>query len=159
MRILVVEDESALRETLRQQLAAAGYVVDVAEDGDEGLSAGLAYNVDIAIVDLGLPRRDGTDVIRYWRAAGRMFPILILTARANWRDKVMGLAAGADDYLCKPFVFEELAARVSALLRRANGWANSELVCGSFVLNTRTRLLKVEGNPIDLTSYEYRVFL
>jgi two-component system response regulator PhoP len=157
MRILVVEDESALRENLRRSFASIGFGVDVAADGEEGLSAGLAYNVDAAIVDLGLPRRDGLSIIRYWRASDRKFPILILTGRDNWRDKVQGLAAGADDYVCKPFFFEEVAARISALLRRMAGWTTSELVCGPYILNTRTRILTAEGIPADLTNYEYRL--
>src|SRR5262245_49058276 len=103
MRILVVEDEPALRENLRQQLASIGYGVDVAGDGEEGLYAGLVYNLDAAIVDLGLPRRDGIEMLKFWRASDRRFPVVILTGRDSWRDKVHGLAAGADDYVCKPF--------------------------------------------------------
>jgi len=157
MRILVVEDESALRENLRQQFASIGFGVDVAADGEEGLSAGLTYNLDAAIVDLGLPRRDGLSIIQYWRACDRKFPVVILTGRDNWRDKVQGLAAGADDYVCKPFVFEEVEARVLAVMRRMNGWAIPELVCGPYVLNTRARVLTLNRIAIELTSYEYRL--
>jgi two-component system response regulator PhoP len=157
MRILVVEDDSALREDLRQQFAAKGFGVDIAADGEDGLAAGLAYSIDVAIVDLGLPRQDGVSIIRYWRGAGRTFPVVILTARDSWRDKVHGLAAGADDYVCKPFVFEELDARVGAVMRRATGWATPELVCGPYVLHTRERMLTVESVAVELTSYEYRL--
>src|SRR5215475_6817015 len=134
MRILVVEDEPEIRDRLQQKLAQSGFGVDVAADGEQGLLAGLAYSLDAAIVDLGLPGLGGLEIIRHWRASERKFPILILTARSNWRDKVTGLAAGADDYVSKPFMFEEIAARINALMRRVNGWATSELVCGPFVL-------------------------
>ena len=130
MRVLIVEDEPALREGLRNSLAAAGFTVDVAADGEEGLFAGKEYPIDVAIVDLGLPKLPGLDVIRQLRAAGRRFPILILTARDRWQDKVEGLDAGADDYVAKPFHFEEVQARVQALLRRSGGWASAALACG-----------------------------
>jgi len=157
MRILVVEDETALCERLKQQLADTGFGVDVAEDGEEGLFAGLNYPVDAAIVDVGLPKRTGLDVIREWRARERTFPVVVLTARNSWQDRVEGLTAGADDYVGKPFSFEEVVARLQGLLRRANGWATPELVCGPFVLNTRMRSFTVSGEAVDLTTYEYRV--
>lgn len=157
MRILVVEDEPALRATLRERLAAAGFTVDVAGDGNEGLYAGREYPLDAAVIDLGLPGLSGLELIRALRAARRTFPILILTARDNWQDKVEGLQAGADDYVVKPFHFEELLARVQALLRRAAGWASAELRCGPIVLDTRSQTLTVDGAPLDLTTFEYRI--
>ena len=157
MRILVVEDETAVRESLKQQLADTGFSVDVAKDGEDGLFAGLHYPLDAAIVDVGLPKRAGLDVIREWRASERTFPVVVLTARNSWQDRVEGLAAGADDYVGKPFSFEEVVARVQGLMRRANGWATPELVCGPFVLNTRLRSLTVHGEAVELTTYEYRL--
>lgn len=157
MRILVVEDETALREALRAQLIKAGFTVDVAADGEEGLFAGTEYPLDVAIVDLGLPKLPGLELIRKLRAAGRSFPILVLTARDRWQDKVEGLQAGADDYVVKPFHFEEVHARLQALLRRAGGWATPELVCGPIVLDTRAQAVRVNEVPIELTTFEYRI--
>ncbi len=157
MRALLVEDEAPLRERLAGRLRAAGYVVDVAADGEEGAYLGREYPVDLAIVDLGLPKLSGIEVIRGWRAAGRVFPVLILTARGRWQDKVEGLGAGADDYLVKPFEMEELLARVSALIRRAAGFASPVLGFGSIELDTRAGCVRVEGVPIELTAFEYRV--
>jgi two-component system response regulator PhoP len=157
VRALVVEDEDALREALRRDLAAAGFTVDLAADGEEGLYAGTEYPVDVAIIDLGLPKLPGLDLIRRLRAKDRRFPILILTARDRWQDKVEGLDAGADDYVAKPFQFEEVLARVQALLRRSGGWASSTLTCGPVVLDTRAQTVTVEGRPIDLTTFEYRI--
>lgn len=157
MRILVVEDEAAIREVLKTQLAAAGFTVDVAADGEDGLFAGLEYPLDVAIVDLGLPRLSGLDLIRRLRAEKRSFPILVLTARDRWQDKVEGLEAGADDYVSKPFHFEEVLARVQALMRRAGGWATPELVCGPIVLDTRKQTVTVNGAAVDLTTFEYRI--
>ena len=157
MRALVVEDELALRESLRSQLTAAGFSVDVAQDGTEGLFAGREYPLDVAIIDLGLPKLSGLEVIRQLRAAGKTYPILILTARDNWHDKVTGLQAGADDYVVKPFHFEEVLARLQALLRRAGGWASPELKCGPVILDTRAQTVKVGETPIELTSFEYRI--
>jgi len=157
MRILVVEDEAAIREGLKAQLAQAGFIVDVAPDGEEGLFAGLEFPLDVAIIDLGLPKISGLDVIRRLRAAKRSFPILVLTARDRWQDKVEGLEAGADDYVSKPFHFEEVLARVQALMRRAGGWATPELVCGPIVLDTRKQTVTVSGAAIDLTTFEYRI--
>jgi len=157
MRLLVVEDEAALREQLRERLAAAGFNVDVAADGEEGLYRGREFPVDLAVIDLGLPKLPGLDVIRQLRAAGRAFPILVLTARARWQDKVEGLQAGADDYVGKPFEFEEVLARIQALLRRAGGWASAQLRCGPVVLDTREQRVTVGGAPVELTTFEYRI--
>jgi two-component system, OmpR family, response regulator PhoP len=157
MRVLVVEDEAALRETLTTRLSAAGFTVDVAADGTEGLFAGQEYPLDVAIIDLGLPGLGGLEVIRRLRAARKTFPILILTARDNWQDKVEGLQAGADDYVAKPFHFEEVLARLQALLRRAGGWASPMLRCGPVLLDTRAQTIEVNGTPVELTTFEYRI--
>jgi two-component system response regulator PhoP len=157
MRILVVEDEQALRASLHNDLSAAGYSVDVAADGEEGLHAALEYPIDVAIIDLGLPKVAGLDVIRRLRAAGRSYAVLVLTARDRWQDKVEGLSAGADDYLTKPFHFEELQARLGALLRRSGGWSTPLLQCGPVTLDTRTQAVEVRGAAVELTSFEYRL--
>ncbi len=157
MRVLVVEDEAALRETLKTRLTEAGFTVDVAQDGEEGLFAGREYPLDVAIIDLGLPKVAGLEVIRRVRAARKAYPILILTARDNWQDKVEGLQAGADDYVAKPFHFEEVLARLQALLRRSGGWASPELKCGAVTLDTRAQTVSVDGQPVDLTTFEYRI--
>ena len=157
MRVLVVEDEAALRETLRTRLADAGFAVDLAADGNEGLFAGSEYPLDVAIIDLGLPGLAGLEVIRRLRAARKTYPILILTARDNWQDKVEGLQAGADDYVAKPFHFEEVLARVQALLRRSGGWASPLLRCGPVELDTRAQTVRVEDTPVELTTFEYRI--
>jgi two-component system, OmpR family, response regulator PhoP len=157
MRILVVEDEDAIRDSLKAQLTAAGFAVDVAANGEDGLWAGLEYPLDVAIIDLGLPKLPGLEVIRRLRAQNRTFPILVLTARDRWQDKVEGLDAGADDYVAKPFHFEEVLARVQALMRRTGGWATPELTCGPYVLDTRRQRMTLNGSPIELTNYEYRL--
>ncbi|MGC8517245.1 MAG: response regulator transcription factor [Steroidobacteraceae bacterium] len=157
MRALVVEDEAALRESLKSELAAAGFSVDVAQDGEEGLFAGLEYPLDVALIDLGLPKLSGLELIRRLRAAHKTYPILILTARDNWQDKVEGLQAGADDYVAKPFHFEEVLARLQALLRRAGGWASPELKCGPVTLDTRAQTVAVDGAVVELTTFEYRI--
>jgi two-component system, OmpR family, response regulator PhoP len=157
MRILIVEDEQALRESLVTQLSAAGYTVDAAADGEEGLYAGKEYPIDLAIIDLGLPKLPGMELIRKLREGGRSFPVLILTARDRWQDKVEGLQSGSDDYLAKPFHMQELLARVQALLRRSGGWSQPVLQCGDISLDTRTQMVTVSERVIDLTSFEYRI--
>ena len=157
MRVLLVEDEAALREGLRENLATAGFTVDLAADGEEGLFAGLEYPIDIAVIDLGLPKLPGLDLIRQLRAEGRTYPILILTARDRWQDKVQGLDAGADDYVAKPFHFEEVQARLQALLRRSGGWASATLSCGVVSLDTRAQTVTVEERLVELTTFEYRI--
>lgn len=157
MRLLLVEDEQALRDSLTEQLKEAGFNVDAAADGQEGLYCAIEYPLDIAIVDLGLPKISGLDVIKRVRSAGKNYPILILTARDRWQDKVEGLQAGADDYVAKPFHFQELMARVQALLRRSGGWAQPVLRCGPVALDTRTQEVTVNNQKIDLTSFEFRI--
>jgi two-component system, OmpR family, response regulator PhoP len=157
MRVLIVEDEVALRDSLKEKLAGAGFTVDVASDGEEGLFAALEFPLDVAIVDLGLPKVSGLEVIRRVREQRKSYPILILTARDRWQDKVEGLQAGADDYVAKPFHFEEVLARVQALLRRSGGWASPELACGAVSLDTRAQTVKVNGAAVELTTFEYRI--
>jgi two-component system response regulator PhoP len=157
MRVLIVEDEVALRDSLREKLAEAGFTVDVASDGEEGVFAALEFPLDVAIVDLGLPKVSGLELIRRVREQRKSYPILILTARDRWQDKVEGLQAGADDYVAKPFHFEEVLARVQALLRRSGGWASPELACGAVSLDTRAQTVKVNGAPVELTTFEYRI--
>jgi two-component system response regulator PhoP len=157
MRILLVEDEAPLRETLAARLKRDGYAVDVAGDGEEGLYLGREMPVDIAVIDLGLPKMSGMELVTALRQAGKKFPILILTARASWQDKVEGLKTGADDYLVKPFHVEELLARINALVRRASGWTRSVLECGPIALDTTAQTVAVEGQLVELTSYEYKV--
>ena len=157
MRILVVEDEASLRAQLEAQLRKAGYAVDSAADGEDGFYLGRENPFDLAVVDLGLPKLSGIDVIRRWREAGRAFPVLILTARGRWQDKVEGLNAGADDYLAKPFQAEELHARINALLRRAAGVANPILRCGPITLDIGAHTVQVDNQALELTGYEYKV--
>lgn len=157
MHILVVEDETRLREQLRDRLKSRGYVVDVAADGEEGLYYCEEYPLDLAIIDIGLPKLSGIELIRCLRSKDMHFPVLILTARGNWQDKVDGLETGADDYLVKPFRFEELEARLNALLRRASGWSKPVLDCGPISLDTGKQSLTVFGKPVELTAFEYRV--
>ncbi len=157
MRILVIEDDNTLRETLAAQLTESGFAVEQAADGKEGLYFALEYPIDLAIVDLGLPEMSGLDIIREVRKQGKSFPILILTARDRWEDKVDGLDAGADDYVVKPFQFEEVIARVNALVRRSGGWASSEMIAGPVSLDLSRQELKVNDVAIELTSYEYKI--
>ncbi len=157
MHILIVEDEARLREHLRDRLRKNGYVVDVAADGEEGLYYGQEFPLDLAVIDIGLPKISGLELIRRFRSNGRHFPILILTARRNWQDKVEGLETGADDYLVKPFRFEELQARLNALLRRAAGWSKPVIDCGPISLDTGKQTVTVASNPVELTAFEYRV--
>ena len=157
MRILIVEDETALRESLASQLKTAGFNVDTAADGEEGLYAAKEYPIDLAIIDLGLPKLSGIELIGQLRSAGRSIPILILTARDRWQEKVEGLQSGADDYLVKPFHFQELLARMQALLRRAGGWSQAVLQCGDVSLDTRSQIVTVGDRVVELTSFEYRI--
>ncbi len=157
MRILIVEDETALRESLAAQLKSAGFNVDTAADGEVGLYAAKEYPIDLAIVDLGLPKLAGIDLIRQLRASGRSVPVLILTARDRWQEKVEGLQSGADDYLVKPFHLQELLARVQVLLRRASGWSQPVLQCGEISLDTRSQVVTAGERVVDLTSFEYRI--
>jgi two-component system, OmpR family, response regulator len=157
MRILVVEDEPDLNRQLVQALQDAGYVVDSAADGEEGHYLGDTEPYDGVILDLGLPVLDGVSVLEKWRRAGKKMPVLILTARDRWSDKVAGFDAGADDYVAKPFHMEEVLARVRALLRRSAGHATSELSCGSVQLDTKSARVTVNGTAVKLTSLEFRL--
>ena len=157
MRLLIIEDDDTLRESLAQQLGDAGYAVEQAADGREGLYFALEYPVDLAIIDLGLPEVSGLEIIRKAREQGKAYPILILTARDRWQDKVDGLSAGADDYVVKPFHFEEVGARVHALLRRSGGWASSVMTAGPVVLDMARQEVTVDDAPVELTSFEYKI--
>jgi two-component system, OmpR family, response regulator PhoP len=157
MRILIVEDEADLRQQLRDRLKSAGFVVDVAGDGEEGWYYGSEYDYDAAVIDLGLPKLGGIDLIRRLRQADRRFPVLILTARGHWQDKVEGLEAGGDDYLTKPFQMEELQARINALVRRAAGFASPVISAGPVALDTARKEVRVNEQAVELTAYEYRV--
>jgi two-component system OmpR family response regulator len=159
MRVLIVEDEPTIAAQLSDALTAAGYAVDVAGNGVDAHFQGSDENqpFDAVVLDLGLPQMDGLTVLKKWRTAGRTMPVLILTARDNWHEKVSGIDAGADDYLTKPFHMEELLARLRALIRRAGGHASAELVCGPIVLDTRQSRVTVGGQALTLTSHEYRV--
>ncbi|HUH59227.1 MAG TPA: response regulator transcription factor [Candidimonas sp.] len=157
MRILVVEDEPTLATQVASALVANGYVADIAADGQQAHMLGEVETYDAVVLDLGLPVMDGITVLKKWRASGLTMPVLILTARDHWHEKVTGIDAGADDYLTKPFHMEELLARVRALLRRAAGLASSELRCGDVILDTRSARVSVDGRPVPLTSHEFRV--
>ena len=157
MRLLLVEDEDDIREPLVERLKKQGYTVDAAADGREGLFLGREYAIDLGIIDIGLPIMSGIELIRELRKLDKNFPILILTARGNWQDKVEGLEAGADDYLVKPFHVEELLARLNALLRRSAGWSQPVITGGPVELDTRTQSVSLDGVPVDLTAYEYKV--
>lgn len=157
MRVLVVEDEATLREQLTERLKKEGYAVDAAADGEEGLYFGREFPLDVAVIDLGLPGMSGIELIGKLREEGLRFPILILTARDRWQDKVEGLEAGGDDYLVKPFHMEELLARLKALLRRAAGWTRSVLAFGPLSLDMGSQVVSVDDEVIELTAYEYRV--
>lgn len=157
MRLLIIEDEPHLREQLQQYLQQQGFAVDVAEDGRAGLFMGREYPFDLAIVDLGLPELSGIDVIKQWRELGKSFPVLILTARGKWQDKVEGLEAGADDYLVKPFHNEELLARTRALLRRSVGVSQPTINFGPLSINTSSQTITLNDNELELTAYEYKV--
>ena len=158
MRVLVIEDNAELTRQIKSTLEHALYVVDVAYDGEEGLFLGDTEHYDVVILDLGLPKMDGIDVLERWRGKGNDVPVLILTSRHTWREKVAGLRAGADDYLAKPFEYEELLARTEALIRRATGHASPimQFDCGKVVMDTTSARVTMEGNLVELTALEYR---
>jgi two-component system response regulator PhoP len=158
MRLLLVEDEQALQHELQQQLLLQNYSVDVASDGEIALFQGIEHDYDIAVIDLGLPKIDGSTVVKTLREKGRNYPILILTARDSWQDKVAGLDAGADDYLTKPFHIEELISRLNALIRRSAGKASTLVTNGPFSLDIATSEILVEQQSISLSSHEFKVF-
>jgi two-component system OmpR family response regulator len=157
MRLLVVEDEPALARQLASALAAAGYVVDHAANGVDAQHLGQTEPYDAVVLDLGLPQADGLSVLAQWRRAGRTMPVLILTARDRWSEKVAGFDAGADDYVAKPFQMEELLARLRALIRRAAGHAQAELACGPLSIDTRAGRARLDGEPLKLTAQEFRI--
>ncbi|NRA61863.1 MAG: response regulator transcription factor [Psychrobium sp.] len=157
MRILIIEDEPLLLEQLSNSLTKQGYAVDCASDGEDGLYQGTEYPYDLAIIDLGLPKIDGIEVIKKLRILEKNFPILILTARDQWQEKVLGLDSGADDYLTKPFEMDELLARVKALLRRSVGLASATQNFGPLTLDLNAQSISVDGSEVELTAYEYKV--
>jgi len=157
MKLLVVEDEALLRHHLYSRLTEAGHVVQAVPSAEEALYQAEQFNHDLAVIDLGLPGMGGLDLIRQLRAQGRTFPILILTARGNWQDKVEGLAAGADDYVVKPFQFEELEARLNALLRRSSGFIQPTITAGPLLLDLNRKQATLDDAPLALTAYEYRI--
>jgi two-component system OmpR family response regulator len=157
MRILVAEDDARLARQIVDALRLAGYVAEVAADGEEALFLGETEPYDAAILDLGLPQLDGLAVLERWRGENVKMPVLVLTARGTWQEKVTGLRAGADDYLAKPFEIEEMLARLEALLRRASGHASPVLDCGPVTLDTVTHRVTLSGRPVDMTALEYRM--
>jgi two-component system OmpR family response regulator len=157
MRILIVEDESLLADRLATTLGERGYAVDIARDGEHGDFLASTEHYDAIILDLGLPRVDGLTLLERWRAGGIGVPVLVLTARGSWSEKVRGIDGGADDYLTKPFQMEELLARLRALIRRSSGQLTPELRYGGLVLDPRTSQVTLDGQPVKLTSYELRV--
>ena len=157
MRILLIEDDIRLVESLGEQLRESGFAVDISTDGVEGLYLGEEFPIDLAIIDLGLPELSGLEVIRRLRKRGRDFPILVLTARSDWQDKVEGLEAGADDYVTKPFRFEELMARVNALMRRAGGHAQPKIELGPITVDLSAQRVYRGGEEVDLTTFEFKV--
>ncbi len=157
MRALVIEDDTTLREQIVSTLRDQGYAIDETGDGSDGLYLATEMPVDVAIIDLGLPGTSGIDIIKEVREKQLKYPILILTARTRWQDKVEGLESGADDYLAKPFHMEELLARLRAILRRSGGWTESVLRFGRLEIDTRTQTVTVDDNTIELTAYEYKL--
>ena len=157
MRILVIEDEVDLQADIRQRLESEGYIVDTSGEGNEGLFFATEYPLDAAIIDIGLPGISGIEIIQSLRDQGHTLPVLILTARSRWQEKVEGLEAGADDYLVKPFQMEELLARLKALLRRATGTPTTELRCGAVALNLGTQQVLLNDHVLDVTAFEYRM--
>jgi two-component system response regulator PhoP len=159
MRILLVEDEKPLRETLAARLGREGFAVDAAADGEEGLRLGNAASFDLGIIDLGLPGISGLELIKTLRAEGKKFPMLILTARSSWQDKVDGLKQGADDYMVKLFHIDEMLARINAIVRRAAGWSCPSLQCGAVSLDMVAQTVSVHGRTVELTSYEEETWM
>jgi two-component system OmpR family response regulator len=157
MRLLVVEDDPDLNRQLVSAFTDAGYVVDAAKDGEEGHFLGDTEPYDAIVLDIGLPIMDGVSVLEKWRRAGRKTPVLILTARDRWSDKVAGFDAGADDYVAKPFHMEEVLARIRALVRRSAGHASSEITCGPLMLDTKSARVTIDGKAVKLTSLEFRL--
>jgi two-component system, OmpR family, response regulator len=157
MRILVVEDDENLNRQIKDALTEAGYAVDVAFDGEEGHFLGDTEPYDAVVLDIGLPQMDGLSVLEEWRRAGRSMPVLLLTARDRWSDKVQGIDAGADDYVAKPFHMEEILARIRALVRRAAGHASNEITAGKVRLDVRGGKVTVDGKAVKLTSHEFRL--
>lgn len=157
MRVLIVEDELQLAEQLSRALSEAGYAVDHAVDGERGEFLGRTEGYDAVILDLGLPKMDGLTVLKQWRESGLSMPVLVLTARGSWHEKVQGIDGGADDYVSKPFQIEEVLARLRALIRRASGQVTPELRCGPVVLDPKGARVTVDGVPVKLTSHEFRV--
>ena len=157
MRILVAEDELNICQHIEQRLIEKGYIVDAVDNGADALYCGEEYAIDLAVIDLGLPKVDGIDVIKTLRQQGKTFPIIILTARSRWQEKVEGLESGADDYLTKPFHIEELMARINALVRRVAGQSENMLVNGDLSVDVSTQAVKLSGESIELTAYEYRL--
>ena len=157
MRVLVVEDEARLAKQLAAALGQAGYAVDCASDGARGEFLGQTEHYDAVVLDLGLPKIDGLTLLRRWRDAGLTMPVLVLTARGSWHEKVHGIDGGADDYVAKPFRMEEVLARLRALIRRSSGQISNELRCGAIALDPRAATVSVNGLPVRLTSHEFRV--
>ena len=157
MRAIVIEDDIDIQQQIVERLKEEGFAVDSTDNGDEGLYLAQEYPADVAIVDLGLPKMSGLEMIRRLRKEGNQLPILILTARGRWQDKVEGLDAGADDYLVKPFHHEEMMARIRVLIRRASGWSDSRIVCAPVSLDTSTQRTYVDDRELELTAYEYKV--
>lgn len=157
MRVLLVEDDGTLAEALARALRAEHFAVDVASNGEDGAHLGMTELYDAAVLDLGLPKRDGVSVLRDWRAAGRGLPVLILTARDGWSEKVAGFKAGADDYLTKPFRVEEVVMRLRALVRRSAGHAGARIMCGPLAFDAQLGTFELDGLPLKLTAFEWRV--
>lgn len=155
MKMLIIEDEAAIRQQLSDYFTAQQFVIESAADGEEGSYLATECDYDLAVVDIGLPKVDGLEIIKRLRAAGKKYPVLVLTARGHWQDKVKGLEAGADDYLVKPFHTEELRARANALIRRAGGSATPQISFGPIIIDTSSKRVAVSGDYIELTSYEY----
>lgn len=155
--MLVVEDEARIAKQLATALGQAGYAVDCAADGERGEFLGQTERYDAVVLDLGLPRVDGLTLLRRWRDAGLTMPVLVLTARGSWHEKVHGIDGGADDYVAKPFRMEEVLARLRALIRRSSGQVSVELRCGPITLDPRAAKVSLHGNPVRLTSHEFRV--